>query len=244
MTICELCGGRVAAVGDKGVAISFDLHGHTLEEAKGIGFFILLRENASKNHYRIAKAEEHRALAYRFDDVEPMTLEQAMDWLEDWASDGNVLRYSWYVDGTFLYDDYNKSLVKSYMPLKRGRISADERKAVYDKCGGRCAYCGKPIKYGEMQVDHVESHYRHMGKDEMGNYLPSCRDCNGLKSDYLLEEFRDKLIPDCAKKSSMGGMAFRRQDTRCARIAKAYGLDRNPKKKVTFYFEEAEKKGK
>ncbi len=244
MTIWELCDGRVTAVGDKGIAISFDLHGKTLAEAKGIGFFILLRENASKNHYRLAKADGRRAMVYRFDDAKPMSLEQAMGWLEDWNSSDNALRYSWYVDGTFLYDDYNKALVKSYMPLKRGKISVAERKAVYEKCGGRCAYCGKPIKYEEMQVDHVESHYRHMGKDEIGNYLPSCRDCNGLKSDYLLEEFRDKLIPDCAKKSSMGGMSFRRQDTRSARIAKAYGLDKNPKKKITFYFEKMDKKGK
>lgn len=237
MTIWELCDGRITAVGDKGVAISFDLHGKTLEEAKRIGFFILLREVESKSHYRLARAEEHRTLAYRLGDVMPMSLEQAVDWLEDWNLPDNALRTKWYVDGTFLYDDFNQSLVTSYMPLKRGRISASDRMAVYKKCGGHCAYCGKPIKYEEMQVDHVESHYRHMGKDEIGNYLPACRDCNGLKSDYLLEEFRDKLIPDCAKKSSMGGMCFRRQDTRSARIAKAYGLDKNPKKKIVFYFE-------
>ena len=248
MTIWELCDGRITAVGDKGVAISFDLHGKTLEEAKRIGFFIVLREVESKNHRRLAKGEEHRALAYDFDDVAPMPLEQAMDWLEDWVSSDNPLREKWYVDNTFLYDDFNKSLVKAYMPMKRGKISASDRMTVYNKCGGHCAYCGKPIKYEEMQVDHVESHYRHMGKDEIGNYLPSCRDCNGLKSDYLLEEFRDKLIPDCAKKSSMGGMSFRRQDTRSARIARAYGLDKNPKKKIVFYFEtykeKQEEKGK
>ena len=237
MTIWELCDGRVTAVGDKGGAISFDLHGKTLAEAKKMGFFILLREAETKNHYRIARPEEHRTLAYRLDDVRPMSLEQAMGWLEDWNSFGNDLKERWRIDGTFLYDDFSKNLVKSYMPLKRGRIGTADRMAVYNKCGGHCAYCGKPIKYEEMQVDHVESHYRHMGKDEIGNYLPSCRDCNGLKSDYLLEEFRDKLIPDCAKKSSMGGMSFRRQDTRSARIAKAYGLDKNPKKKITFYFE-------
>ena len=237
MTIWELCDGRVTAVGDKGGAISFDLHGKTLAEAKKTGFFILLREAETKNHYRLARPEEHRTLAYRLDDIRPMSLEQAMGWLEDWNSSENTLKERWRIDGTFLYDDFNKGLVTSCMPLKRGRISASDRMEVYKKCGGHCAYCGKPIKYEEMQIDHVESHYRHMGKDEIGNYLPSCRDCNGLKSDYLLEEFRDKLIPDCAKKSTMGGMSFRKQDTRSARIAKAYGLDKSPKKKIVFYFE-------
>ena len=237
MTIWELCDDRVTAVGDKGVAISFDLHGKTLEEAKKTGFFIVLREVEHKNHRRLARAEEHRTLAYGFGDVMPMSLEQAMDWLEDWASSDNPLREKWYVDGTFLYDDFNKSLVRAYMPMKRGKISVSDRMTVYKKCGGHCAYCGKPIEYKEMQVDHVDSHYRHMGKDEIGNYLPSCRDCNGLKSDYLLEEFRDKLIPDCAKQAMMGGRVIGRQDTRAARIAKAYGLTRNPKKKIVFYFE-------
>ena len=240
MTIWDLCDGRITAVGDKGGAMTIDLHKMGLSKAKEIGFFILLREEGTKNHYRIARPEEHRTLAYRLDDVRPMSIEKAMDWLEDWNSPDNALNATWRVDGAFLYDDFSKNLVKSYMPLKRGRIGAADRMAVYNKCGGHCAYCGKPIKYEEMQVDHVESHYRHMGKDEIGNYLPACRDCNGLKSDYLLEEFRDKLIPDCAKKSSMGGMCFRRQDTRSARIAKAYGLDKNPKKKIIFYFEEYE----
>ncbi len=237
MTIWELCDGRVTAVGDKGGAISFGLHGKTLEEAKKIGFFVVLREVEHKNHRRLARPEEHRTLAYRLDDVMPMSIEQAMDWLEDWNSLDNPLREKWYVDGAFLYDDFSKSLVRAYMPMKRGKISVSDRMTVYKKCGGHCAYCGKPIKYQEMQVDHVDSHYRHMGKDEIGNYLPSCRDCNGLKSDYLLEEFRDKLIPDCAKKATMGGRIIGRQDTRAARIAKAYGLDKSPKKRVVFYFE-------
>lgn len=242
MTIWELCDGRVTAVGDKGGTISFDLHGKTLAEAKKTGFFILLREAETKNHYRLARPEEHRALTYRLDDISPMSLEQAMGWIEDWNSFDNALKERWRIDGTFLCDDFSKNLVRSYMPLKRGKIGTADRMAVYKKCGGHCAYCGKPIKYEEMQVDHVESHYRHMGKDEIGNYLPSCRDCNGLKSDYLLEEFRDKLIPDCAKQARMGGMSFRRQGTRSARIARAYGLDKNPKKKIVFYFETYEEK--
>lgn len=134
-------------------------------------------------------------------------------------------------------------IYRGYMPSKRTIIPKATREEVYKKYSGHCAYCGKPIAISEMQVDHVTSHYRHNGKDEIGNYLPSCRDCNGLKSDYTLDEFRDTLIPNCARKvTAKGGMVNRIRDCRALRIAKAYGLDKDPKKKITFYFEEKEEK--
>lgn len=34
-------------------------------------------------------------------------------------------------------------------------ISKKTREAVYQKYGGRCAYCGRPIAYKDMQVDHL-----------------------------------------------------------------------------------------
>lgn len=132
---------------------------------------------------------------------------------------------------------------RGYMPSKRTPISKATREEVYKKYSGHCAYCGKPIAMNEMQVDHVTSHYRHNGKDEIGNYLPSCRDCNGLKSDYTLEEFRDTLIPNCARKvTAKGGMVNRARDCRALRIARAYGLDKSPRKKIRFYFEREENK--
>ena len=39
----------------------------------------------------------------------------------------------------------------------RKRLSQKERKAVYELCGGHCAYCGKEIAIKEMQVDHYIS---------------------------------------------------------------------------------------
>ena len=34
-------------------------------------------------------------------------------------------------------------------------MKKEERKIVYDKYNGHCAYCGKKIDYKEMQVDHL-----------------------------------------------------------------------------------------
>ena len=127
--------------------------------------------------------------------------------------------------------DGTHNWLKSYMPKRRRKIQKDIRESVYAMCDGHCAYCGKPIAMEEMQVDHVDSHYRHEGDDEIGNYLPSCRDCNGLKSDYTLEEFRNVLIPNCAKHNMFG------RTNRASRICKAYKLNMFKKTKIVFYFE-------
>ena len=127
------------------------------------------------------------------------------------------------------------AFVAAYMPRKRIRIPTDVRKKLYVDFDGRCAYCGCPIDYAEMQVDHIESHYRHGGADAIENFLPSCADCNGLKSDYTLDEFRLALIPNCAKKGRRLGK------DRSSRICKKYGLFANPRKKIVFYFEKREK---
>jgi len=81
-----------------------------------------------------------------------------------------------------------------------------ERKFIYDKFDGHCAYCGKEIKYKDMQVDHfvAKSNSRPIGKDLEGNYvypdlnnfrnlMPSCRRCNHYKRAEPIEYFRAML---------------------------------------------------
>lgn len=182
----------------------------------------LYREIDTSNHYRYA--DKDWRLVYP--PATPFLFE--LDTLESFPKAiGN------YVFDMFIDEDKADEFIKSYMPLKRSKIDSIMRKAVYEKCNGHCAYCGKEIAIDEMQVDHVDSHYRHQGQDSLDNYLPSCRDCNGLKSDYLLEEFRNVLIPRCAKASLVS-------NSRAARICKAYKLKWN-KKRIVFYFEKINK---
>lgn len=124
----------------------------------------------------------------------------------------------------------SNSFALSYMPNRRKPITKAEREAVYEMFDGHCAYCGCHIEYGEMQVDHVTSHYRNMGKDRLDNYFPSCADCNGLKSDYSIEEFR-YLVSEC------GAIAQFKRNGRPYRIARKYGLLMRPNKKIVFRFE-------
>uniref|UniRef100_A0A6M3LUB5 Putative homing endonuclease n=1 Tax=viral metagenome TaxID=1070528 RepID=A0A6M3LUB5_9ZZZZ len=66
-----------------------------------------------------------------------------------------------------------------------------ERQAIYNKYGCRCAYCGKEIKYKDMQVDHIEPQtWRLIINNSFSNLNPSCRRCNHYKRDSDLEQFR------------------------------------------------------
>lgn len=84
--------------------------------------------------------------------------------------------------------------------VRRRKLSKAERKAVYEKCGGHCAYCGCEITMQQMQVDHVipmefYETYQVIGKnlDEIWNMLPACRSCNNYKSSLTIEKFRESI---------------------------------------------------
>lgn len=63
-----------------------------------------------------------------------------------------------------------------------------QREVVYNKCGGRCAYCGQEITMKSMQVDHYypkcsPEYAIACGVDvnHIDNLMPSCRQCNHYK---------------------------------------------------------------
>ena len=86
-----------------------------------------------------------------------------------------------------------------------------DRQKVYEKYEGHCAYCGREIKFKEMQVDHiipkcqliyganrllhiegVKNKLEKMKEmiESPSNLMPSCRMCNHYKRSQSLEEFR------------------------------------------------------
>ena len=84
-----------------------------------------------------------------------------------------------------------------------------DRKIVYDKYDGHCAYCGKEITIDEMQVDHIvpkrafEIGYEHGNPDDIDNLNPSCRLCNHYKRAESIEHWRqyflDRIIENLNK---------------------------------------------
>lgn len=70
-----------------------------------------------------------------------------------------------------------------------------ERQKVFEKCDGRCAYCGCELN-DKWQVDHIVSRNYFWLIDPldmtsvncMSNYNPSCKECNHYKRSHTLED--------------------------------------------------------
>ena len=122
--------------------------------------------------------------------------------------------------------------------MNRKSIPQSVRKAVYQKYGGRCAYCGCELEYKDMQVDHIVPvyhisplHWDNLG-NEIENLMPSCRMCNFYKSTFSIEEFRERLQT----------MTDRLEKTFIYRLSKKYGIVTERKEPIRFYFEKVEVK--
>lgn len=111
---------------------------------------------------------------------------------------------------------------------KRRRLTKQERRTVYDKMGGHCAYCGCKIRLNkDMQVDHVVP-LRKGGMDELDNMLPACRSCNHYKGSMSLEGFR-KMVENMPYALDRDSVTYRN--------AVRFGLVEPKPHHVIFYFE-------
>jgi len=124
---------------------------------------------------------------------------------------------------------------------QRKRLSKSERMKVYEKYQGRCAYCGYPIAYEDMQVDHLipimAMDYSGKSLEEvetMDNYMPTCRMCNHYKRGSSLEGFRG-MIETIPFKLERDSYIFR--------VGRRYGNVKAVTKPVRFYFEEIKEAG-
>lgn len=112
------------------------------------------------------------------------------------------------------------------------------RQKVYDKYNGHCAYCGVKMEMKDMQVDHIQpkfhyQHYRHeidtdIPVDSFENLNPSCRRCNNWKRTFTVEKFRHEIQSQQQRlRDRVAGY----------RLALDYGLVKESKEPVKFYFE-------
>lgn len=72
------------------------------------------------------------------------------------------------------------------METKRRRLSAKERKKIFDMYHGHCAYCGAEVTFRGMQVDY-KIPLSAGGEETLENMLPTCKKCKRGKNP--LEEF-------------------------------------------------------
>ncbi len=112
----------------------------------------------------------------------------------------------------------------------RRRLSQAERKQVYEKCNGHCAYCGCTLEYEDMQVDHKKT-LRIGGADNLDNMLPSCRSCNHYKATLDVEQFRDYLS---------GAHKRLLRDSIPYQVAERYEIVKHIGDDIVFWFERME----
>jgi hypothetical protein len=74
----------------------------------------------------------------------------------------------------------------------RKQLGKKQRMQIYERCHGKCAYCGCDLKYEAMQIDHVVPLIRG-GDDTADNMLPACRSCNHRKGGSTLDGFRKQI---------------------------------------------------
>ena len=84
-------------------------------------------------------------------------------------------------------------------------MNKSTRILVWNKYHHHCAYCGNPIEYKDMQVDHfipqrlawwfrtdvyIAKYHLQGYVHDISNLMPSCRRCNHYKRGELPEAFR------------------------------------------------------
>ena len=120
-----------------------------------------------------------------------------------------------------------------------------DRQIIFDKFGGKCAYCGCELQKG-WHVDHIKpivrdfkyskhkSRLEHTGScrnpenENLDNYNPSCASCNIQKNSFTLEQFRSNI------KQFVNSL---NQYSTQYKFAKRYGLITETNVDVIFYFE-------
>lgn len=124
--------------------------------------------------------------------------------------------------------------------MKHKRIPKRQREEVFNKYGGRCAYCGCELTLRTMQVDHIKAVYTsslendnvETQDDSFDNLNPSCRQCNFYKGTLDIEQFRKKIMTTLYETC---------QNTFQAKLAKKLGM-LTVKQFDKFYFERINEK--
>jgi endonuclease I len=118
------------------------------------------------------------------------------------------------------------------------------RVVIYNKYGGRCAYCGCDLNRASFAIDHITPIHRGMtnkdmewyklnrGTNDVNNLNPCCKSCNSSKSSFTLEKWRDEI-------SKKYDRLMKYDPT--FRLLNRFNLCKRVDKVIEFYFEKYER---
>ena len=88
-------------------------------------------------------------------------------------------------------DDRRGSIVREHKAERggRGALSRSKRQKLLAATGKRCHVCGGRIRGDRWVADHVFN-FASGGTNDLTNFLPAHRDCNGYKWFYSSKELR------------------------------------------------------
>ena len=75
---------------------------------------------------------------------------------------------------------------------ERRKFTSNERMAVYQRYNGRCAVCGRPVKFDRSTIDH-KIPLAKGGTNGHNNLQLTCLRCNRMKSDCTPEGFMESM---------------------------------------------------
>lgn len=81
---------------------------------------------------------------------------------------------------------------------RRINFSPDKKKLVYDRDGGKCALCGRPLVFEEATLDHIVPISRG-GANEIDNLRITCSSCNNMKGQLYDNEMKKSMTMIFAK---------------------------------------------
>lgn len=116
-------------------------------------------------------------------------------------------------------------------------LKLEIRQKVYEKCNGRCGYCGCELTISRMQIDHIwpqfSAHLRPgFSIHGLENLMPSCARCNRWKSTFPLDAFRREITLQIERLNKYSANY---------RLARDFGLVKENGAGVEFYFEKITK---
>ena len=75
---------------------------------------------------------------------------------------------------------------------ERRKFTPGERMAVFTRYNGRCAICGRTVKFTKSTIDH-KIPLTKGGTNGKGNLQLTCLRCNRMKSDCTPEGFMENI---------------------------------------------------